>query len=30
MYKVFPSLIIVLGIFMLWYSWRMDQKGVLR
>lgn len=30
MYTVFPYVIIVIGLFMLWYSWSMEKKGVLR
>jgi len=30
MYKVFPIIIIVISLFMLWYSWSMAKKGVLR
>jgi hypothetical protein len=30
MYTVMPWLIIVLGLFLLWYSWTMERKGVLR
>jgi len=30
MYTVMPWLIIVLGLFLLWYSWTMERKSVLR
>jgi len=30
MYKVMPYVIILLGLFLLWYSRTMEQKGVLR
>jgi hypothetical protein len=30
MYKVVPYGIIAIGIFMLWYSWIMEKKAVLR
>jgi hypothetical protein len=30
MFKIFPWIIIVIGVFMLWYSWSMEKKGVLR
>jgi hypothetical protein len=29
MFKIFPYVIIAIGIFMLWYSWSMEKKGVL-
>ena len=28
--KVIPIVVIVFGLFQLWYSWSMDKKGVLR
>jgi uncharacterized membrane protein len=30
MFKIFPWIIIVIGVFMLWYSRSMEKKGVLR
>lgn len=30
MYAVMPWVIIVIGLFLLWYSWTMEKKGVLR
>jgi len=30
MFKIFPYVIFAIGIFMLWYSWSMEKKGVLR
>jgi hypothetical protein len=30
MFKIFPYVIIAIGLFMLWYSWSMEKKGVLR
>lgn len=30
MFKIFPYVIIAIGIFLLWYSWSMEKKGVLR
>ena len=30
MFKVFPLLITAFGLFLLWYSWTMEKKGVLR
>ena len=30
MFKIFPWVIIAIGVFMLWYSWSMEKKGVLR
>ena len=30
MAKVIPFLVIVIGLFLLWYSWSMEKKGVLR
>ena len=30
MAKVIPAIVIVIGLFMLWYSWSMEKKGVLR
>jgi hypothetical protein len=29
-YKVMPYVIIVAGLFQLWYSWSLEQKGALR
>jgi hypothetical protein len=29
-YKIMPYVIIVIGLFMLWYSWSMEKKGALR
>jgi hypothetical protein len=29
MYTVMPWVIIVIGLFLLWYSWTMEKKGVL-
>jgi len=28
--KVIPYVVIVIGLFLLWYSWSMEKKGVLR
>jgi hypothetical protein len=30
MAKAIPYLVIVIGLFLLWYSWTMEKKGVLR
>jgi hypothetical protein len=30
MYAVMPYVIILIGLLLLWYSWMMEQKGVLR
>ena len=28
--KVIPYVVIAVGLFLLWYSWSMEKKGVLR
>jgi hypothetical protein len=28
--KLIPYVVIVIGLFQLWYSWTMEKKGVLR
>ena len=30
MYKVIPLIVMAFGAFLLWYSWTMEKKGVLR
>jgi hypothetical protein len=30
MSKVIPYVVIAVGLFLLWYSWSMEKKGVLR
>ena len=30
MAKIIPFIVIVIGLFLLWYSWSMEKKGVLR
>jgi hypothetical protein len=28
--KIIPGVVILIGLFLLWYSWSMSKKGVLR
>jgi cell division protein FtsX len=30
MAKIIPIIVIVIGLFLLWYSWTMEKRGVLR
>jgi hypothetical protein len=30
MAKIIPFIVIVIGLFLLWYSWTMEKRGVLR
>ena len=30
MTKIIPFVVIVIGLFLLWYSWNAEKKGVLR
>jgi membrane protein DedA with SNARE-associated domain len=30
MTKIIPIVVIVIGLFLLWYSWNAEKKGVLR
>jgi hypothetical protein len=30
MAKIIPAVITVVGLFLLWYSWKAEKKGILR